>query len=195
MDTYCTKVFAICIIWAVLGNLSAQQNFNGFMQPQVTVAYKVTPLYSHTHGIEERNYVNEEGVGTWRVQQLDIFHFSQLRILDNQSIAVGIQYRFREVFSNENRDELRFTEQYAITKRGFAIRYGHRIRAEQRIQSNQTEHRMRYRFMLDFPLWSQDLDINEIYLALGTESLWSMGVHQKPVFDQRIMLDFGWFFS
>ncbi|UZO79288.1 DUF2490 domain-containing protein [Aquimarina sp. ERC-38] len=176
----------------MLQGVAAQSNFGGFMQPQVTLEYKITPMYSHTNGIEERNSFSREAKSFWEVQQLDLFHFSQLRILDNQTLAIGIQYRFRQLFSEDKEDELRFTEQYSLTKRGFSVRYGHRLRTEQRISKEETIHRFRYRFMLDFPLKGQVLDIHELYIAFGTESLWSVASSTQPEFDQRLLMDFGW---
>lgn len=195
MDIYCIKLIRIAILFIIFQVGYGQSNFSGSMQPQITFKYKITPLYTHVNGLEERHFFNRDGSSFWKTQQLDLFHFSQLRILDNQSIAVGIQYRFREMFEKRANDELRFTEQYAYNRRGFSVRYGHRFRAEQRIETGQTTHRFRYRFMLDFPVTSQTLDVNEIYIALGTESLHSISSSIKPEWDQRLIIDFGWFLT
>ena len=199
MDISCTEmkvrfISAMLVILMIQKN-NAQDNFSGSMQPQVTLEYKITPTYSHTNGLEERHFYNKNGKNFWKTQQLDLFHFSQLRILDNQTLALGLQYRFREIFDKKEKDELRFTEQYAFSKRGYSVRYGHRARLEQRISDRRTTHRFRYRFMIDFPLGGLTLDINEIYLAIGSESLLSMASFIKPEWDQRLLLDFGWFIT
>lgn len=175
--------------------LRSQDNFIGYWQPQVSLEYKVTPLYSHNNSIEERHFYYKDNSSFWQVQQLDLSHFSQYKFLDNQTVALGIQYRFRENFIEDEQNELRFTQQFNKTVRGFVVRHGHRFRAEQRIKSDATTHRFRYRYALDFPIAGQTLDVNEFFIAVATESLFSMASESKPEWDQRLMINMGTAFN
>lgn len=104
---------------------------------------------------------------------MDLAHFSKLKIRDNQSIALGLQYRFRQNFEN-GENELRLTQQYNITNKPNAVRFGHRLRTEQRITNSLTTHRFRYRFALDFPLVGEKLDTGEPYFVGSFENLLSV---------------------
>ncbi|RNC92533.1 MAG: DUF2490 domain-containing protein [Allomuricauda sp.] len=171
--------------------LLAQENFTGYFQPQIAFNYEVSPFYSHNFSLENRNYFIQEGRSQFQVRHLHLAHFSNLKIKDNQSIALGIQYRFRETF-DEGSNEIRLTQQYNITNRPFVVRFGHRLRAEQRILKSLTIHRFRYRFSLDFPLQGERLDIGEAYLIGNVETLLSVPKSTNPEYDQRFTLNIGW---
>ncbi len=169
----------------------AQENFTGYLQPQVALNYDVTPFYSHNFSAQNRNYFYEDENSRLQVRQLDLSHFSNLKIRDNQSMALGVMYRFRENF-DDGPNELRFTQQYNITQKKFVVRYGHRFRTEQRITDVMTTHRFRYRFSIDFPLLGERIDIGEPYLVGNLETLLSLARSQGPQYDQRLTLNLGW---
>lgn len=191
--TMCSIKTILCILclgyWAIV---PAQENFTTYFQPQLALNYKVSAGYSHNFSIGQRNYLYEEGDLQFKTRQLDFVHFSKLKIRDNQSLALGIQYRFRENFEPGKGNELRLTQQYNNTSKPRVVRIGHRIRSEQRITSALTIHRFRYRFAIDFPLNGEALDIGEAYVVTSTESLLSIAKGQGPEFDQRITGNIGW---
>ena len=133
----------------------------------------------------------EEGETTFSNRQIDLVHFSNYKIRENQSLAFGIQYRFRESFDG-GANELRLTQQYNQRSRPFVIRFGHRIRSEQRITKARTTHRFRYRFALDFPLQGEKLDVGEAYLVATVEPLLSVTRGRNPEYDGRISAQIGW---
>lgn len=182
----CFFIFCLC-----LQVINAQNNLTGYWQPQVAINYDVAPLYSHNFSVANRNYVLDNGDVQLSVRQLDIAHFSNLKLQDNQSVALGIQYRFRDVFEGRG-DELRFTQQYNFTKKPMTIRYGHRFRAEQRITKSPTIHRFRYRFALDFPLKGEALNIGEPYFVGSLENLLSASREVSPQYDTRLSGQIGW---
>ena len=173
------------------GIVMAQENLTGYWQPAVALNYKVTETYMHNFSIQKRNYVFDDEEVQLNIRQLDFVHFSNLKLQDNQSIALGILYRFRETFDGGS-NELRLTQQYNITSKPFVVRYGHRVRAEQRITSNRTTHRFRYRFTLDFPLQGEKLDIGEPYFVTNIESLLSVARESLPQYDLRFTAHLGW---
>lgn len=187
---FCIRLLVICL-FLCCHEFYAQENFTSYFQPQVALNYKVSPFYTHNFSIENRNYVIEDGTTQFQVRHLHFAHFSNLKIKENQSIALGIQYRFRQAFDNGS-NEFRLTQQYNITNRPFTVRFGHRFRAEQRITESFTIHRFRYRFSLDFPLQGERLDIGEAYLVGNLETLLSLARLNDPEYDQRFTLNIGW---
>ncbi|WP_343488114.1 DUF2490 domain-containing protein [Allomuricauda sp. d1] len=188
--SYIKRVYLL-ILFLVALSLHAQENFTSYLQPQVAINYKVSSFYTHNFSLENRNYTIESGESRFRVRHLHLAHFSNLKIKDNQSIALGIQYRFRQAF-DDGSNELRLTQQYNLTKQALVTRFGHRLRTEQRITKNLTTHRFRYRFSMDFPLRGERLDVGEPYLVGNWESLLSVAKTKLPEYDQRFTLNLGW---
>jgi hypothetical protein len=94
---------------------------------------------------------------------------------------------------SDNSYELRITEQFNYNKKlPFGVRYGHRIRSEQRIFENETIFRQRYRFAIDFPLNGEKLEVGEAYFVGAFEGLLSLGKLSKPEIDQRTTAQIGW---
>ncbi|WP_240905043.1 DUF2490 domain-containing protein [Flagellimonas oceani] len=189
---YCTKWFLIVLLLLPLATVGAQTNLTGYWQPQVAANYKVTGTYSHNFSLASRNYIYDDEALTLRVRQLDLAHFSKLKVRDDQSIAFGIQYRFRNNFEKSRENELRLTQQYNITNKPFAIRYGHRVRTEQRITNSLTTHRFRYRFAVDFPLMGEKLNVGEPYFVGSLENLLSVAKNNSPEYDARLSGQIGW---
>ncbi len=175
--------------------VKAQENLTGYWNPKISLNYNVSSNYSHNFSVEKRSYFYRNSDLQLNVRQIDLNHFSNLKTRDNQSIGFGIKYRLKDTFENSSENELRFTEQYNITLKRGGIRYGHRLRAQQRITKSSTVHRFRYRFALDFPLQGEELDIGEAYLVVSTESLLSVGKSLLPAFDQRLTSKLGWVLS
>lgn len=172
--------------------VTSQENLTGYWQPQVALNYDVTANYSHNFSLANRNYIYRNSELQLEARQLDLVHFSNLKIGFNQSLGFGIQYRFRKLFEGDELNELRLTQQYNITRKYQNLRFGYRIRTEQRITASKTIHRFRNRLALDFPLQGEQLDVGEPYLVLSTESLLSVGKAMNPEFDQRITVNLGW---
>lgn len=190
MITYSTKWLIPLLI--LFGNmLSAQKNLTAYWQPEVAVNYKINGFYSHNFSIANRNYAFSDESFRLKTRQIDVAHFSTWKTTDNQSIALGIQYRFRNNFEHKE-NELRFTQQYNITKSPNAIRFGHRLRSEQRITHSVTVFRFRYRFAMDFPLVGEKLDIGEPYFVSSIENLWSVANTSQPQYDIRLTSQIGW---
>lgn len=174
------------------GILFCQGQMVSFWEPQVSLNYKVTSTYSHNFSVVNRNYVYESNTLQLRTRHLELAHFSTLKIRDNQSWSLGVMYRFRNIFEEERNNELRFTEQYNITHGAYRIRFGHRLRLEQRFGNERLIHRFRYRFAMDIPLEGDKLDIGESFLVGSTESVLSISNSDRPSYDQRLSLAIGW---
>ncbi len=162
MTMYSTTKLKWSIIFFLVFHffVNAQENLTAYWQPAMALNYKVTETYLHNFSIQNRNYVFDDEALQLSVRQLDLVHFSNLKLQHNQSVAFGILYRFRETFDG-GANELRLTQQYNIQSSPYVVRYGHRLRSEQRITAAKTTHRFRYRFSLDFPLQGEKLDVGE----------------------------------
>ena len=175
--------------------MHSQDSFTGYWQPGVSINYKVAPGYQHNFSVTNRSYIYQNEDWELSARQLDLAHFSNWKFLDNQSLGLGLQYRFRKWFEADRGNELRLTQQYNITFRPRATRFGHRARTEQRIFNNGTIHRFRYRFAVDRPLSGEKLDIGEPYLVGTSETLLSVGAGIVPEYDLRFGLNMGWLLS
>ncbi len=186
-----TKWFLLASLLLFMTSVQSQENLTGYWQPQFAVNYQVVRSYSHNFSLANRNYIFDAEEFTIKARQLDIAHFSKLKIRDNQSIALGIQYRFRNIFEDKE-NELRLTQQYNFTIKPFTVRFGHRLRIEQRIKNTLTIHRFRYRFALDFPLVGEKLDAGEPYFVGSIENLLSVSKRNAPQYDTRLTGQVGW---
>lgn len=173
----------------------AQEDFTGYLEPTFALNYKVTPAYSHNFSFVNRNYFFNDDVYELKTRHVEFVHFSDLKIKSDQSISLGIQYRFRENFEPDSENELRLMQQYNRTFKPRIMRYGVRFRSEQRIQPTLTRHRFRLRFASDFPLEGEKLDVGEMYVVTSTESLLTVAKANKPSFDQRFTTHIGYFLS
>lgn len=163
----------------------SQEDLSLLLQPSISLNYAVSPTYFHNFSIAKRlSYLNL-GQETLSVRNVDLSHFSNFKLGVHPSVGLGVLYRFRDAFEGENTDELRFTEQFNYVTRNHSIRFGHRIRAEQRIFSIETLHRFRYRFALDGPMQGRKLDPGELYWVGGLEGLLTVGKEIEPIYSLR----------
>jgi|SRR5690606_29703173 len=174
-----------------IGSLRAQERFTGYWEPKVSVDYDVSGLYSHNFSLGNRNYLLDQGDFGFRVRQVELGHFSNLKIRDNQSLALGLQYRLRNNFDGGD-NQFRVTQQYNLTHNPFVLRFGHRLRTEQHFHRGWTLHRFRYRFAVDFPLRGLKVDPGEPYLVGSVEQLLSVSKGASPQYDARLSGQLGW---
>lgn len=196
MTIFCTRINVwVLFVLVFLGKrANAQNGFTVLWEPEIAISYDVAPFYSHHFSIEKRSSVYEDSI-RFNVKQMDFSHFSEYSIMDNQSLALGLLYRELEFFDRETYNEFRLTEQYSLTKVNQSVRWGHRVRAEQRFSNNPTEYRFRYRVALDVPLRGSRLDIGEPYFSSTWENLLSVGQETEPAFAQRFGLEIGFLLS
>ena len=192
MTMFFTRPFYCFILLLIPLCAFGQNNFTFYFQPQIAINYNVINNYSHNFAIQQRSYIYDDNQFDIQARQLDISHFSKLKVLDNKSLALGIQYRFRETFEPDENNELRITQQFNSATKPYNVRFGHRVRSEQRITTKLTIFRFRYRFAVDLPLSGEQLDIGEAYFVGSLESLLSLAQFNKPEYDQRFTAHLGW---
>lgn len=195
MIIYCTRVVKTIFFFLITCGLYAQEDFISFWQPAIALNLKSDSNYSQNIAVSSRNYIYRTNDYQIKVRQIDISHFSNLLIQDNQSIGMGVQYRLRKTFEKDNGNELRFTQQYNIRFKPRSIRWGMRWRSEQRILSSFNIYRFRYRFTADFPLKGEVLNQREPYFISNAESLLSLQKNSGPQYDQRFSVALGYLFD
>lgn len=188
---YYIKWYPFLFCFLSTWSFQAQDNLITYVQPQAAINYKVSGSYSHNFSVGHRVYLLKNEDFIFESRQLDMVHFSKFALRDNQSLAMGIQYRFRDIFGGSS-DEVRLMQQFNLTQRPFVVRFGHRFRTEQRFTNGPTIHRIRYRFALDFPLKGEALNIGEPYFIGGVEPVWSLAKTSLPQYDARISGQLGW---
>ena len=180
------KIFLI-LGMVVLGifQSSAQEKFTSFFEPEIEINYNVTPTYSHSFGIENRNVFYEDSHLGYGVKQIDVSHFSEFKLKENQAIGLGIQYRFENTFDGNEENELRFMQQFEWENVKLSYTIKSRLRSEQRLYASTTKYRLRYELGLAFPLTTTT------YLKTETETLFELANIQKPELEQRISAIYG----
>ncbi|MCK0115231.1 DUF2490 domain-containing protein [Gelidibacter sp. F63206] len=128
----------------------------------------------------------------FHVKQLDLAHFSSLKLNDNHKLALGVQYRFEDNFGGNDQNELRFTEEYKYEILRGETEFEHRLRVEQRFAGSLTSHRFRYKFGITHPLNPNLKDGEGIHLIAILESLLTVSDASKPEYEQRISGGIGW---
>ncbi|WP_299524842.1 DUF2490 domain-containing protein [Winogradskyella sp.] len=172
----------------------AQSNFEGLGESGFALNKRLSSHYKFNFAVRSRYYLYQDDALNFENRQLDFVHFSTLNLDYNHALSLGVQYRLRATIDGES-DELRFTQQFNYTKKNHALRFGHRVRFEQRILDELTIFRSRYRFAVDFPLNGEKLDVGEGYLISSIEGLLSISKRIKPELDYRTTTHIGWLVS
>lgn len=162
-----------------------QEDLLGFIQPQISLNYSLTPVYAHNFSVSQRVFFLNPPEAGLPTRHIDLSHFSNLKLAGQRSVGLGIMYRFREAFEDRDVNELRLTEQVNFTFQHHSLRFGHRLRAEQRILPLRTVHRFRYRFAADGPLQGEELNFRELYWIGHVEGLMSVGKGLAPIYGLR----------
>jgi hypothetical protein len=127
-----------------------------------------------------------------RIKQLDLEHFSNLALNGKNRVALGIQYRFEEVFAYEEENELRFTEEYNYTTAPQYTEFVHRFRAEHRMAPSITYHRFRYNFSISRSFKRVKMSTSDTYFTGNLEMLLTVAADHQPVYEQLVSAGVGW---
>ncbi len=184
------RIILLALLVTGLKSLS-QSNFQTLSESNVALNHQVSKKYQVNFSLKSRSFIYHNDDLGLKQQQIDLVHFSSLKLNHYHTISLGLQYRNRDVF-NMTGNELRMTQQFNMAKRQLAIRFGHRFRTEQRILKTKTIFRQRYRFAIDFPLNGERLDIGEAYFVGSVETLLSLSKIESPEIDQRATFLVGW---
>ena len=177
--------FSFVLIMMGTTILFGQNKFNGFYEPYIKLDCDVNKNFSQEFILEERTIWYDDDSFKFDVKQIDLAHFSKLKLSDKNAVAIGIQYRFRENFNQDKEKELRFTEEYTYTTKPKATEFEHRIRTEQRITSSAASHRFRYNFAVLRAFNGSEIKKGKPYMIGDVETLLTVAKSTKPEYEQR----------
>ncbi len=173
---------AMLVAFTALG----QEDLTGYFQPTVAFSYKLSPRFSQNAALKQRSFFLRDSRGDLKARQLDAVLYTKFLMSINSSLSFGLLYRNRQLFDPDLGNEVRLTQQYNLALKPGVVRYGHRLRAQQRIFSSRTIHRFRYRLALDGPFQGQKVDVGEAYWIGSLEPLLSVGRGMAPEVDIRL---------
>lgn len=189
MNTSCTKLLILCLLFVSITS-KAQDNPEVFNENVFALRHSFTKSYSVNFELSNRAFVYTDDTVLYKMRQVQISHFSALKLDLKQSIALGLMYRNRDAFEDSS-NEIRLTQQYNRKSIFKTLRFGHRFRSEQRFYDEFTAFRFRYRLALDIPLQGLKLDIGETYLVVTNEGLLTSAKINKPEIEYRISPSLG----
>lgn len=189
MNTSCIKFISFLILFVSL---------NGHSQNDTEVSHEnvfaIRHSFSNSHNanfeLSSRAFMYTEDETVYRLQQLQLSHFSTYKLDLKQSVALGLMYRNRDAFEDSS-NEIRLTQQYNYKTISRTFRLGHRFRSEQRFYDDFTAFRFRYRLAIDVPLQGLKLDVGETYLVVTNEGLFTTTKVRKPEIGYRISPSLG----
>lgn len=168
--------------------LLAQSDTFVYWEPEFEMKISTESPWSYSFGIVNRSLHYKEVAGEtsndYNQEHIELNHFTTYKTSSNTSFALGLRYRFREIFNDSRYDEMRTVEQFVYKHPGSSIGLAHRLRTEQRFLNVVTVHRFRYRLAVSQPLGEDFL------VGLSTEALYSVANERKPELEQRISLEF-----
>lgn len=190
MNTLCTRTLVIILFVFIGMNAFAQENTEIFHEHEFALRHNISKSYSVNFGLSSRAFVYTDDVTQYRLRQAQISHFSTLKLDLKHSIALGVMYRNRDIFEDSS-NETRLTQQFNRKSIFKTLRFGHRVRSEQRFYNDFTAFRFRYRLALDLPLQGLKLDVGETYLVVTNEGLLTSTKISQPEIEYRLSPTFG----
>lgn len=185
MNILCTRIVVLVAILLLGYRINAQNATEVFNENAFAIRHSFSETYSTNFELSNRAFLYTNNQVVYQMRQIQIGHFSTLKLDLKQSIALGLMYRNRNAFESSS-NEVRLTQQYNRKSIFKTLRLGHRFRSEQRFYSDFTAFRFRYRLALDIPLQGLKLDVGETYLVVTNETLLTTTKIQKPEFEYRI---------
>ncbi len=188
-----TQHYKLCLVvltTIILSKSQAQANFTGYFEPAVELSYKISPTYSHSFAIENRNVIYRNNETEYNVRQIDISHLSEYQWDAKYALGLGLQYRWENAFQTDEENELRLQQQVVYTSEASSFEASHRFRTEQRLYASVTKHRLRYQLGYTIPL-ARENPLRP-YMKVESEGLFELASTQKPELEQRFGVGFGW---
>lgn len=176
------------MVWVLsTSNSHAQNPVSLLWEPEFSVNIETESPWSFSLGLANRMLLTEnldgEKVSGFNNEHTEINHFTSYSTGENTEAALGIRYRFREIYDDSRYDELRIVEQFTVSHPNSAIGLKHRFRVEQRFRNIETIHRFRYAL-------GASQTLNEVFsLGFSTEALLEIARESKPSLEQRFGLE------
>ena len=184
-----SRLFLLLVFILVVAT-SQSQNFAIQAEPDIAINIDRPNRWSFNFGITNRDLLYFNNTSQFRVNCVEISHFTSYEVGFYGKLSLGLRYRFNELFEDSREDEIRITQQYSRSRKYNALKVAHRFRFEQRFREL-TIYRGRYQFSVEYPLNGERIDQNEYFLVISAEALLSMAKEEKPELGQRFDISLG----
>lgn len=171
-----------------ISNHAVAQDARAFLiEPVARVYIPTNGAWAYSLGVAHRGLLlealePETKEEDYEHEHLELNGFTEFWLNENSHFALRLRYRLREIFDDENYDEMRIIQQYYYSHENTVLKYWHRARFEQRFQNIRTTFRWRYRFGILPPIssvWA---------ISASTEALYSVSQKAKPSVGHRVYL-------
>ena len=180
----------LLLVFILVAATSQSQNFAIQAEPDIAINIDRPNRWSFNFGITNRDLLYFNNTSQFRVNFVEISHFTSYEVGFYGKLSLGLRYRFNELFEDSREDEIRITQQYSRSRKYNALKVAHRFRFEQRFREL-TIYRGRYQFSVEYPLNGERIDQNEYFLVISAEALLSMAKEKKPELGQRFDISLG----
>ena len=180
----------LLLVFILVAATSQSQNFAIQAEPDIAINIDRPNRWSFNFGITNRDLLYFNNTSQFRVNFVEISHFTSYEVGFYGKLSLGLRYRFNELFEDSREDEIRITQQYSRSRKYNALKVAHRFRFEQRFREL-TIYRGRYQFSVEYPLNGERIDQNEYFLVISAEALLSMAKEEKPELGQRFDISLG----
>ena len=167
--------------------LHAQQVASVYLQPQFVTSHSINENYKMNFGLSYRSAFIHNRLEVDQNTFLELAHLSLHKVSAKSHIGLGVLYRFVVGQDNSHQNEFRLTQQFNTAIQPNTLTFKHRIRLEERFVTKEINTRFRYRFGVDFPLWSKNRIENKFHALLNAEYLLQMNQNQPPQQNFRVM--------
>lgn len=181
------KSFFLLLIFLISGNLKAQTSNEFLFEPVVEFNFLSESDWSYSFAVANRSLlganISGEKVADFTNVHIEVSPFIHYQVGESSEIAVGMRYRFREIYNELAKDRFKFVEEYNYAHPNSLLNVGHRFRMEQKFRTEETIFSFRYRVGI-----AQALN-EEFALGLSTEALYHISEVSKPEAEQRFTLE------
>ena len=181
MTSFCFRVLFLLLPFCAMGQLVDDVIF----QPAIKIVWHNNSRWSFNTALEQRNNMTNEVDPL----HINLTQFANYEIGFYSQIGLGVMYR--ELFDENNPEELRVTEQFVHAKKYNQFKVAHRLRWDQRLRSDRVTHRWRYQLSGSLPLSGNKIDTSEYYLTANLETLLIAENNVGPAYDQRLGFGLG----
>jgi hypothetical protein len=153
--------------------LCGQQTYTGGLLPTINLNARLKKGWGLNFKIENRHILTEGLFDESEVPRFYEFERQDFVLLGSKNLAAGTKiaggYMLR---FTDGRDVHRLIQQLSITRRGYKLKFAHRLSSDQTwLADNSFELRLRYRFGFELPIQGTTLDPGEFYFKTHLEYL------------------------
>lgn len=169
------------------GLLHSQNPHEFYYENEFNLEIPTETAWGFEIGLANRGMLMErmegEKVSGYQHNHIELNQFTLYSTSENLTLGLGLRYRFREMFDQEETDEFRIIQQLEYGSPSSPLNLEHRLRIEQRFREA-TIFRTRYELETSYP-------VNDNWeIGAATEALYAVSPSLKPEAEQRFSIIF-----